>query len=90
MGVYRALAVLCVGLIFLTGIVAAVHVHADQSSTPDHSCSLCALAHSGVVPAVSSLPVPVFVSSGFFESAGETSRSLLSVSSSYIRPPPQA
>jgi hypothetical protein len=89
-GVYRAAAVLCVCLIFLTGFISAVHFHADNSATPDHSCSLCALAHAGAVPVELGLPAPIFVSSGNFESTAEVSHSLLLVAFLYIRPPPVA
>jgi hypothetical protein len=89
-GVYRAVAVLCVFLIFLTGFIAAVHFHADGSDSSDRSCSVCALAHAGVVPAEIGTQIPVLVPTVVSEVAAEKSHSLLLVSSSYIRPPPQA
>src|SRR5690348_14854908 len=85
---YRAVAVCCVLLIALTGFVAAVHVHANNSSVPNHSCSVCALAHAGVAPAVLASPLPIFTRSAIFQATSQTPRSLLLVSSQYIRPPP--
>jgi hypothetical protein len=77
-------------LILLAGFIAASHFHSDNPATPDHSCSLCALAHAGVVAVQLDLPVPLWVSSAVFEAVAETSHSLLLVSSLYIRPPPVA
>lgn len=89
-GVYRAAALVCVFLILLTGFIAAVHVHPGQAAASDHACSICALAHAGVIPVALGAPVPIFVSSDAFEPAAQTSRSLFFVSSLYIRPPPVA
>jgi hypothetical protein len=84
----RASAVVCVLLVFFIGFVAAVHSHPDASRTPERSCSVCALAHSGVVPVALTAPVPVFVSSTLYVTRAHSPRSLLLVSSLYIRPPP--
>jgi|SRR6516164_7817605 hypothetical protein len=89
-GVYRAAALLCVFLIFLVGFVAVAHLHSGNSATPDHSCSLCALAHAGVVPLVLNVPAPILVSSAMLDHSPEISPSLLLVSTLYIRPPPIA
>src|SRR5215467_1671576 len=89
-GVCRAAALLCVFLIFVTGFVAAVHSHAGSSATPDHSCTLCVLAHAHVVPVVLNLPRPIFVSSGMLDHFPLISPALLLVSTLYIRPPPIA
>lgn len=88
-GVSRAAATLCIGLIFLTGFISAVHFHADSSAS-EKACSVCALAHAGVVPVALGAPAPVFASTETFECAAATSHSLLFVSSIYIRPPPAA
>jgi hypothetical protein len=58
--VHRAAATFCILLIFLTGIITAVHFHADQSAASDHLCSVCALAHAGVVPVELGPQVPIF------------------------------
>jgi hypothetical protein len=85
---YRALAVGCVLLIAFTGFVAAVHVHANTSAVPNHACSVCALAHSGVAPAVLASHLPVFARSALLHAPLESSASLHIVPSQFIRPPP--
>jgi hypothetical protein len=87
---YRAVALCCVLLIAMTGFVAAVHVHthANDSGVPNHSCSVCALAHSGVAPAQVASVVPVFARSALFQAYAQAPLSLLLVPSQFIRPPP--
>jgi len=89
-GVYRAAAVVCILLVFLTGFIAAVHFHPDQSAASDRSCSVCAMVHAGVLPVELGPQVPIFVPSVIFEASATTPRSLLLVSSHFIRPPPLA
>jgi hypothetical protein len=89
-GISRAVALLCVFLIFLTGFIAAVHFHAAPSTSIDRTCSVCALAHAGVIAVELGLPTPAFTASGTCESRVEVSHSLLFPSYLYIRPPPQA
>ena len=84
----RASAVICVGLILFIGFVAAVHSHSDSSGTDERSCSVCALAHAGVVPVALAAPVPVFATYALYVTRADSPRSLLAVSSLYIRPPP--
>ncbi len=86
--VYRAVALCCVVLIAMTGFVAAVHVHANNSGVPNHSCSICALAHSGVAPAQVASAVPVFARSALFQASPQAPLYLLLVPSQFIRPPP--
>src|SRR6476661_8484855 len=85
---YRAVALCCVLLIALTGFIAAVHVHASNSGVPNHSCSVCALAHAGIAPADLGSPLPIFTRSTVIQASNQTPRSLLLVSSQFIRPPP--
>src|SRR5215469_212951 len=87
-GVHRATAAVCILLIFVTGFVAAVHYHADQSPASDRLCSVCALAHAGIVPVELGPQVPIFVPSAVSEPTAATPGSLLLVSSHFIRPPP--
>src|SRR5450631_3116057 len=82
-----ASAVACVLLVLFIGFVAAVHSHPDASPA-ERSCSVCALAHSGVVPVALTAPVPVFASSALYVTRTDSPRSLLLVSSVCIRPPP--
>ena len=87
---YRSGALLCVLLVFLTSFVAVAHFHPNNSESADRSCSLCALAHAGI--AVNSVvqPAPILAPSILAETPAIASHSFLSVSSYYIRPPPQA
>ena len=85
---YTAVAVCCVVLIALTGLVAVVHVHPEGSGAANHSCSVCVLAHAGVAPAISAGPVPALVGSILALTISQTPHSLILVSSQFIRPPP--
>ena len=85
---YRALALCCVCLIAFTGFLATVHVHSDNAGVPDHSCSICALAHAGIAPVELASPVPLLERSTLWQAGAEVPHSLLFVSSDFIRPPP--
>jgi hypothetical protein len=84
----RAGAVLCVLLVFLTGFVAVVHVHPDSAKTPQHSCSVCALNHSGIAPIQIVVAAPTLARTVLAEVTAAAPKSLLLVPSLYIRPPP--
>src|SRR5437763_9901045 len=84
----RAGAVLCVLLVFLTGFVAVVHVHPDSAKAPQHSCSVCALSHSGIAPVQIVVAVPTIARTLLAEILAAEPKSLLLVSSLRIRPPP--
>src|SRR6266480_3324653 len=84
----RAGAVLCVFLVFLTGFVAVVHVHPESAKTPQHSCSVCALGHSGIAPIQIVVAVPTLSRTLLAEILAAEPKSLLLVSSLRIRPPP--
>jgi len=85
----RASGVLCVLLVLFISFVAVAHSHSNDSNT-ERSCSICALAHAGVVPVEIGSQIPILIPAVISETAAESSHSLLLVSSSYIRPPPQA
>jgi hypothetical protein len=85
----RASAVVCVLLVLFVSFVSVVHSHSSDSNA-DRSCSVCALAHAGVVPVEIGQQIPILLPTVVSEVAAEKSHSLLLVSSSYIRPPPQA
>lgn len=87
---HRAGTLLCVYLVLLVSLVAVTHVHANTSNAQDHSCSICALAHSGVAPAVASAPAIVFATSVMAVLAPEIAHSLLLSFTHCIRPPPVA
>jgi hypothetical protein len=86
----RAGALLCILLVFLASFVAVAHFHTNGSADTDHSCSLCALAHTGVaVNSVAAL-APILAPSILAEIPALNSHSSLPISSNHIRPPPQA
>jgi hypothetical protein len=87
---YRGGVLLCILLVFLTSFVAVAHFHPNNSGSADHSCSLCALAHAGIVVNNIVRPVPILAPSILAETPAITSHSFLLVASHYIRPPPQA
>lgn len=89
-GVYRAAALVCIVLVFLVGFIAAVHFHPDQSGASDRSCSVCAMVHAGILPVELGPQIPIFVPSVISEALSVAPRSLLLVSSHFIRPPPLA
>ena|SRR5213080_4324641 len=84
----RAGAALCVVLVFLTGFVAVVHVHPDSAKTPQHSCSVCALSHSGIAPIQIAVMAPTLARTVLAEVTAAAPKSLLLASSLCIRPPP--
>ena len=84
----RAGTLLCLVLVLLASLVAVAHVHLKAQNTQDRSCSICALAHSGVVPTAVSSPSLAFASTALALARCEQVHSLLLGSSLYIRPPP--
>src|SRR6185503_16827808 len=85
---HAVVAVCCAVLIALAGFVAVVHAHPGTSRTASHSCSICALAHSGVAPAVPGAFVPAVAHSCLLQALPQTPPSLLLSSTQFIRPPP--
>src|ERR1700693_2074731 len=85
-----ALSLLCAVLILFAGFAQANHVHTDHSSSANHECSMCSVAHSGALVSVAYQPVPVFVRSILVRRQGASPKSLLFDSFLYIRPPPLA
>jgi hypothetical protein len=85
-----AFSLLCVLLIAFTGFVQAVHVHPADSGVPSHECSLCSVAHAGVVGSPVYRPVPVFTRTTLAVPPEVTSISSIVVFSLRIRPPPEA
>ena len=85
---FRALALLCVLFVGFTGFVQANHVHSSGSQLPGHECSVCAVAHAGVLHQATYRPLPVFVRSTQLVIAEATPKSSSFSFSLYIRPPP--
>jgi hypothetical protein len=86
----RALGLICVLLVGFSGFAQAVHVHADNAKVPSHECSICAVAHSGVIASATYQPSPVFVRSSLFVTPDVIHQSSGFIFSLRIRPPPQA
>ncbi|MGO9128073.1 MAG: hypothetical protein ACLP6G_24695 [Terriglobales bacterium] len=81
---------LCVLLIAFTGAVQAIHVHADNSQAPNHTCSICSVAHSGLLGNVVQRPAPLVVRAVVVLAPDTPLRSSEFASSLHIRPPPTA
>src|SRR5580692_11639976 len=45
----RLLSLTCVLLVAFAGFAQAVHVHSENSKLPSHECSICSIAHAGVL-----------------------------------------
>jgi hypothetical protein len=84
----RGVSLVCIFLVAFTGFIQAVHVHADDSKLASHECSICSVAHSGVLSSAVYRPVPVFVRSVLTVLPEVASNSFGFVSSLRIRPPP--
>ena len=85
-----ALSLLCILLVAFTGLVQAVHVHSDNSKLPSHECSICSVAHAGVLVGTVYRPVPLFVRRVAPVLPQVAHSSFGFVSSLRIRPPPAA
>jgi len=72
----------------LTGVVQAIHIHSQNSKLPSHDCSICSVAHSGVLAKGLYRPVPVFVRTVLVVLPEAAPKCSGFVSSLHIRPPP--
>ena len=86
----RPVALLCMFLVAFVGVVQAVHAHRDNPKLPSHECSICVVAHSGVLTPSFYYPVPVFVRTVLSVPSAVISQSPGFTPFLYIRPPPQA
>ena len=84
----RAGALLCVLLVCLVSLVSVAHVHAKSQNTQERSCSVCALAHSGVAQSEVTALGFVFASTALVPTFSERAHLVFLGSSFYIRPPP--
>lgn len=83
-----ALVLLCALLVAFTGFIQAIHVHSDNSTVPSHECSICSVAHAGVISQALYRPVPVLVRAVLVVPANVVYKSSGFASSLHIRPPP--
>jgi hypothetical protein len=79
---------MCILLVAFTGVVQSVHVHSDNSRLSSHDCSICSVAHAGVLSSAVYRPVPVFVRQILFVPPDLVRNSSGFVFSLRIRPPP--
>ena len=83
----KAVAVLCMALVFAMGTVQAVHSHPVSSQASHHSCSLCSAPSLGpAVATVDLLPMVKPIAMAHF--SRETFVVFRPTSSNFIRPPP--
>jgi hypothetical protein len=87
---FRTLGLICVLLVGFSGFAQAVHVHPENSKLPSHECSICSVAHAGVIASATYRPSPVFVRTVLFIAPDVIYQSSGFVFSLRIRPPPQA
>ena len=85
---FRALALLCVLFVGFIGFVQANHVHSANSRLPSHECSICAVAHAGVLHQLTYRPLTVFVRTVRIIIVEAAPKASGFSSSLYIRPPP--
>jgi hypothetical protein len=86
----KALPLVCVLLVAISGFAQAIHVHTDDSKLPSHDCSVCSLAHAGVINIAIFNPVPVFTRAELFVAPDAVYQSLAFAFWLRIRPPPSA
>ena len=84
-----AVALLCILLVAVVGIISAVHVHAD-AKLATHSCTLCAVAHAGVIATRAFNPAPRVSKARLLVIPNRAFYSFVLPLSLHIRPPPQA
>jgi hypothetical protein len=85
-----ALCLLCICLILFAGFAQANHVHKSSSTSADHECSVCSVAHAGALINAAYRLVPVFIRSHFTLRDEVSAKPLLLGCFLYIRPPPSA
>jgi len=71
-----------------TGFVQVSHVHPDGSKLPGHDCSICPIAHAGVLSSANYEPTPLFIRTSVVAPATEATESCDFIFSLHIRPPP--
>lgn len=81
----QALGFLCVCLIFFAASVQVTHVHPESAR---HDCSICSIAHAGVIATGTFEAVPVQAGVNLEYSAEPLVRSAKGTSVHFIRPPP--
>jgi hypothetical protein len=86
----KTLGLICVLLVGFSGFAQAVHVHSDKAKVPSHECSICSVAHSGVIASATYQPTRVVTRSALFVAPDAIHQTSGFVFSLRIRPPPRA
>jgi hypothetical protein len=73
-----------------TGFVQVSHFHPDGSKLPGHDCSICPIAHAGVLSSANYEPTPVFVRTFFVAVTADSTESSELTFTLHIRPPQMA
>jgi hypothetical protein len=87
---FQLLCLVCVMAMAFTGFVQVSHFHPDGSKLSGHECSICPIAHAGVLSSANYAPIPVFVRTFFVAVATHSPESSDLVFTLHIRPPPIA
>jgi hypothetical protein len=84
----RAVTLICIVVVMIAASAQASHVHSKNSKLGQHDCSVCSVAHSGVLVTSAYRQAPSFSPSAFIHLQSVSLNSFLLVSSLHIRPPP--
>jgi len=84
----RVLHGICVLLIAVSGFVQAAHIHPENSKVSSHECTICSVAHAGVLSGSVYRPVPLFGRTVLVEASEAARYSSGFVFALRIRPPP--
>ena len=84
----RAVTLICIIVVMIAASAQASHVHPKNSKLGNHECSVCSVAHAGVLVTSAYRPAPLFFPSTFIHLQSVALKSFLLVSSLHIRPPP--
>jgi len=87
-GTFRVLCFLCVLAVSFAGFVQASHVHSDNSKLTGHDCSMCSVAHSGVLSSAAYEPTPVLLRTIVVVPTTDSVESSDVIFTLHIRPPP--
>jgi hypothetical protein len=81
----QAIAVLCVFLVFFVASAQAIHSHPNSIR---HDCSVCSIAHAGVIATSAYQAALMFRPTALEICAGERASSFRPAVTHFIRPPP--
>ena len=85
--VTKVVCILSMALVCALGVVQALHVHPENSTTSHHACSICLTSHAGM-SVEAGLVIPVMVAAVLTDPAPEREGIFRPASTPFIRPPP--